>query len=460
MSNTSWGKKLTTKINALVEASSRESIQTLAKWIGFNRKHAAAFVPVLKDSLVQANQTEGLQLTRLTVLHEVLILNKDDPVKWQRLEELRLSLGETVLLPVLAQLQEPAREQVRTSFLKEWDDANSFSGPTLLNQIRKAVSNNNKSDSSSPSAGGKGATATAAPAASTPSPSKHVATSASSEAVSDQKVNEKQVDTDANTNEQQGGEASAPAAGSESQNKQEDDAAVERKVAASDPAAEAFATPVKAAPSTTSAVAATSTANATMTYDFEASGIPAAKVDPKTLLEPTRTIASLQIARDLRNDGSVQLASLLSNLPASIQQSCQEGEALTADKARDYAMRTADVLIDMDLEEQLQSVRMYRDIVKRQRAARRQLIRNLIASRCEFGADAAADAFDRADRARGKLLKRKQVLMDAMELEGLDCTQEEKNLYAEDATEFPPLQWHTDKKARTQSAQDEDATAA
>jgi hypothetical protein len=175
-------------------------------------------------------------------------------------------------------------------------------------------------------------------------------------------------------------------------------------------------------------------------------------------LESTRTLASLQIARDLRNDGAVQLSSLLSALPDNIKQNALTNkdneevgnspstEELSNVTLRDYAMRTSDELLDMDLEEQLQSIRMYRDIVKQQRTSRKELIRALIQSRCEFGAQNVAGAFDGADRSRAELHTRRLILIDAMELEGRDVTEEEKNAgIVED--NFAPLEWH--KRQRT-----------
>ena len=429
----SWGKKLTSKINALNESSSKESIQALAKWIGFNRKHAAVgFVPVLKDSILQA-KTGTLQLTRLSVIHEVLVLDKDDPDKWQRMEELRLLLAESVLLPLAPQLLEPAREEVRSSFLKAWDDANSFSGPTLINTIRKSVSTKSAGDSLS-----KTTAAAATPPETPPSSAAEDVNLTSSEAKNDKTSEGKSESNDSPQTLAEEAPSKPIAKG--------DEAVGKVSASANSPDKEHNEASVLKEPP--KAKATLTSSSATLTYDFEASGIPAEKVDPKTLLEPTRTIESLQIARDLRNDGAVQLSSLLGNLPENIRQSCKDKEELTADKARDYAMRTPDVLIDMDLEEQLQSIRMYRDIVRRQRAARKQLIRALIASRCQFGAQEAAEGFDSAHRARGQLLKRKQVLMDAMELEGHDCTQEEKDMYADDSVDFAPLEWY--KKAKTE----------
>lgn len=425
MSN-SWGKKLATKVNSLGESSSKESIQTLAKWIGFNRKHAAtAFVPVLCESLLQA-KSAALQTTRLAVLHEVLILDKDNSTKWDKMEELRLHIGEGVLLKVAPQLQEPAREKIKTAFLKEWDETNSFGGPSVINQLKKIVSNKPSVETSPTTA----AEAPSKPEKETPEPPAEMPPQAKDPLTESTPLVAMKESEDA-TLVLQHQEESAPA----STNKTIKTTTDAKKVT--------LAKPIPATTKTTTIVSPAAAA----TYDFEASGIAAEKVDPKDLLEPTRTIASLQIARDLRNDGAVQLSSLLSGLPDNIKESWDNQEELSADKARDYAMRTPDVLIDMDLEEQLQSIRMYRDIVKRQRAARKQLIIALIRSRCQFGAQEAAQGFENADRAREQLLKRKQVLMDAMELEGLDVTEEEKNLYSGDATEFAPLQWY--KKART-----------
>jgi hypothetical protein len=45
--SSNWGPKLEKKLNALADSASKESIQTLANWIGFNRKHAAVIAQVL-----------------------------------------------------------------------------------------------------------------------------------------------------------------------------------------------------------------------------------------------------------------------------------------------------------------------------------------------------------------------------------------------------------------------------
>lgn len=426
-SSTKWGKKLATKLTALNESSSKESIQTLAQWIGFNRKHTAeGFVPVFHATL--AKSSGALQLTYLTVLHEVLIMENENSSKWEKMEEMRVALGEGVLLKIVAQLQDASRDKLRTTFLKEWDDTHSFGGPTLINAIKKAVALHKASSEAT---------------SETPGTMTESASPKQSDAASTSEVAVKPSPQEESTALAKQGLAQESKEAGISKSKQIDKPTPD--ASQTNESSKSSKGSAKPRPAT-----APTSATSTATYDFEASGFQAAKVDPKTLLEPTRTIASLQIARDLRNDGAVQLSSLLSNLPENIQQSWVSQEELTADKARDYAMRTPDVLINMDLEEQLQSIRMYRDIVKRQGAARQKLIRALIQSRCKFGADEAADAFETALRARGQLLKRKQVLMDAMELEGLDVTEEQKNMHSQDAVEFAPLEWH--KKARTEES--------
>jgi len=89
-------------------------------------------------------------------------------------------------------------------------------------------------------------------------------------------------------------------------------------------------------------------------------------------------------------------------------------------KARDFSLRINSSLLDMDLDEQLQNVQTFRNIVDRQRQERELLIKLLIQSRCKFGAEEAAEAFYKADRSKEEMLSRKHILSDAMELEGLD----------------------------------------
>ncbi len=68
--SSSWGSKLEAKLSALGETSSTESLQALAKWIGFNRKHASIFAVKLKEAVEKA--TTGRRNVYLYVINDVL----------------------------------------------------------------------------------------------------------------------------------------------------------------------------------------------------------------------------------------------------------------------------------------------------------------------------------------------------------------------------------------------------
>ena len=179
-------------------------------------------------------------------------------------------------------------------------------------------------------------------------------------------------------------------------------------------------------------------------------GIPYAKTDSRDFLGPCKAIATLQIARDLRSDAAVQLSSLLSSIPDDIQEACQdaqrkqaEGETIDLPKAiaRDFSIRVNESLLDMDMEEQIQNIRTFRDIVERQREARKQLIFLLVQSRCQFGSREAAEKFHKCEAYMQLLKKRKDILSDAMALEGLDFDPEAAG-NATELGDLEPLTWY------------------
>jgi len=198
--------------------------------------------------------------------------------------------------------------------------------------------------------------------------------------------------------------------------------------------------------------------------------IPYGKVDSKAFIDPCTAIATLQIARDLRNDTAVQLSALLKALPDDIKDLCDQAHAeakasgssnkpfeLTSEKARELSLRTSEKLLDLDLDEQLQNVQTFLEIVGNQREARQRLILLLIRSRCRFGATEAAEAYLKLDETSQEVKKRKNALLDAMALEGMDFGEEpkidqkkkKKQSTAEEA-ELPPLTWYKKDDATTE----------
>lgn len=379
----SWSKKLETKISPLTNTSSSESVQALATWISFNRKRANDFVPVLSTYL-KSNPT----LT-LNILNEVLLQERGTE-KWDKFSDLRIALGESVLLPNAAVLS-PLKATV-LQMCKEWDAENVFGGPTLLRQIKKAVSE------------------------ATVVPDEEEKTKAT-ESLADTKAPEPSLPDIKEVVE----EDTLPDVSS-------DLPLVQEAVTAQVP-------------------------TDSFSYDFEAAGIPEEEVSPKALLQPAQSLASMQIMRDIRAESATKLSALFAALPDDIKETAKkvlEVEKFDIDEAtaRDFAERTAKDLIDTDVEDQLQSIRVFRNVVSEQIKARKLLINLLIKSRCKFGADEAASTFETSDRASGELRKRKQVLIDTMDLEGV-TPEDSKVSETTELSSLPPLDWYKPKKAKS-----------
>ena len=143
MSSSSWGSKLEKKLNVLADGASKESLQTLANWVGFNRKHASMFGKTFCDALVAtATTSETRQWLYWQALSEVLLVNHlDDPEKWERASDLRSTLGETAVIPALEGLGARVLLLIDKleGLLKQWDNHNVFGGPTLIGQIRRLL---------------------------------------------------------------------------------------------------------------------------------------------------------------------------------------------------------------------------------------------------------------------------------------------------------------------------------
>lgn len=428
MSSSSWGNKLETKLATLTEASSKESLQTIAKWMTFNRKRASDFVPILRTHL----KVPAKQVVVVGIIHEVLLMERTNSSKWDKLQDLRVVLGEEVLAPAVEGssgepgLGSAARDKMQ-EMLKEWDDVNVFGDPTLLNRLRKKLQ---EQPTEQP---------TAAVA--------EVVAAATREKEESQKT-PKQSET-AQENKAEAAKATAPKPADK-----EPATSMSKPTAT---AAKATATDTTSAAANTAAVdnktpnsnITNNSCNSASSYDFERHGIPQAHVEPLQFLEPCRAIATLQIARDLRNDGAMQLSSLFSAMPEDIREACatavEQDNHYELDEAtaRDFSLRIQETLLDMDMDEQLQNAKTFRNIIERQRKARQELIELLIKSRCKFGADEAAAAYYRADSVKPELLKRKQILSDAMELEGLDVMGDDKKAASQESeAELPPLTWY------------------
>jgi hypothetical protein len=177
-------------------------------------------------------------------------------------------------------------------------------------------------------------------------------------------------------------------------------------------------------------------------------------VEAKEFLEPCKAITTLQIARDVRTNSAVEISTALDNLPEDIKEICKELDSdemkeLDAAHMNDFSIRIPSTLLDLNIEEEMASVRTFQDIVQRQQMAREQLIFLLLKSRCQFGSSDAARDYYEMDEIAEKLKKRKQLLSDALELEGLDVSQivdnaknKKKKQKDDEEEKLPPISWY------------------
>lgn len=135
----------------LAEGASRESIQTLSKYMAFNRKkHGAALCEALSNAIRTKATTPGRKMLYLNVVHEVLISESplqagyQNDKKWDRLADLRSQLGENVVVDAIASVRDCAGTseadlaKIR-NWIEQWEEIEAFGGPTIVLGARRAL---------------------------------------------------------------------------------------------------------------------------------------------------------------------------------------------------------------------------------------------------------------------------------------------------------------------------------
>jgi hypothetical protein len=434
MSSSSWSEKLRVKLSGLSDRPSSESIKTVAKWIGFNRKYANDFCQGLQETLVVSSVDK--QAALLQVIHEVMILDYEEgPQKWERLAPLRMTFGRFVQ-GVSASIWENWTKHI-PPLLSKWEACHSLEDSSIIEALRRRVDNPQlKVEVVSPNV------------------KQEVAEVAHQDVVSSKPSPSIKNEPDEASSQDQSEVANS--AGTES--------AIPKEEKPNDgPPSPKFPeeqlSPRQSARD--SITGSFTAATASLTFDFESYGIPERDdITAVELLEPSRLVMSGQIARDLRNDNTVQLSNLLMSLPDPIREECakadEEGESyagLSTERAMEFAkmLRSKstlaedngghDTLLDMNIQEQLNSIHTYRELIMRQQQAREQVVSLMIASRGKLGAEKTAAAFSSTQEILQTLQRRQQLLVDALELEGIDVSAEQQA-----KAKFPelaPFDWLT-----------------
>lgn len=366
---------------ARADTASLDSVQTLARWVTFNQKHAKEFA-VLFHKVMMSSPSVTRSWLYWQILDQILLQDKDDSAKFDRYETLRMEIGEHVIVPCMREVSGELLLKIKP-LLEEWDTINVFGGPTLMNQIKRASTSNNTVSKKPPVAEESAA----------PSPPS------------------KQDDVDFPMEDVSNESLILPA-------QQED--LVEVPV-------------VK--PTISTSLMTERRASATVDFDFEKEGIPAGTVEAREFVEPCKAVATLQITRDLRSESCVHLRSLLTAIPKNIRDDMEQyrkelddtGEMpkLDESKVEQYSVNLKSEILDLSVEEALDNIRSFREIVMKLKVARKKLFNLLVKSRCEFGSRQAAEAFFELEALSEKLKKRKELILDAMDLDGLEPPSEE-----------------------------------
>jgi len=472
----------------------------------FNRKKCEGMGEGLLLSIMESSSavdaTTGDAAARLMLLlriiHQVLLSNcptatgaegDADADKWEKSSQLRSRLGEitimslwTALATSLQKLNEATTQDQYQNEIKgmmeEWKEHNVFGGPTVWEEYKKGWSRALK-EAADASAGGESAT-------------ESTTTEGAAEAEDTSTSKSLTGEDDASKKEPLPSQADQSSVAKESNHNEKTenvdkdtviaDEIVDKKKEKSD---ESDAVVENApAPLTVEdneegkSVRATkrdSVAAVDVEVDFE--GVEEAKVEPTQFLDACKVIASIQITRDLGSDAAMNLSSALSNIPSELEEACntiltqqqkgQDETPITDLLSADSLSNLPDEMLDLDLKYARQSLQTYKEAIRQQRKARLQCLHLLLQSRCSFGSMDAARAFCGGDGSDvsmdtilDKLKKRKEILVDAMALEGLDVEEDEEEKKMEKEEEaLKPLSWFTGHSEEENNGTEEERAA-
>lgn len=462
------------------------------------------------SSSATAAATTARLMLLLKILHQVQLSNcptvssaatagvEGDVDKWTKSSQLRTRLGEIVILPLWKALAsslsnmsstnggdtnniddnndrmgDEYRSEVR-GMLEEWKEHNVFGGPTVWEEykrgwgwaLKESVVADGGGESESDAKGESGVEVASVGA------DENVTATITEPLVDDVNkkslVEEKQstVSEESNRNDETGNANVTSVAGDLEDKKQDEKGG-------SDIAMVDIPTTLIFEESGESKAAARapkrdSVASATVEVEVDFEGVEEARVEPSRFLDACKNIATIQITRDLGSDAAMNLSSALANIPTEVEEACNtiltqqqngnDDEKITpiADLLpADSLANLPDELLDLDLKYARQSLQTYREAIRQQRKARLQCLQLLLRSRCSFGSKDAARAFCGGEGSDvnmevvlEKLKKRKEILVDAMALEGLDVEEDEEEKKMEkDDESLKPLSWFTEAES-------------
>lgn len=455
--------KLSTRISNLNAQASKESIQTLSKWIQFHaQNHPTAIRTTLFQFMkVEKSTTSPQLLVAWNIVHELCIEYSSsagvgagaNEVKWNALSSFRSALAESTIRPALENLLSTlqagnstiAAGQLQTMLkmrdnLKNmsnvWDQANCFDSPTLLDEIKRLVAKIGKEDGSGSGSSERDVDAPVVKDSAIDADTTNVEDSVQFETGNDMEGDEEMEISNSTEDVEKAKQkqqriptptpASTPTVDSSAVHDvsskggdtsvADDKDASETKEKESDKSDQVKKDEVSSNPALPSPKK-----EKQKEFDFESEGIPEGKVEVQALAMPCKSITTMQITRDLRNDATNNLSTLLSSVPAGVFDICKSASAASEGEVDlEQLPAIPDDVLELDLTGALAKVQQHREIIEMQKKQREKCIELLIKSRCKFGSVEAASLFYDLDELKETLKKRKASILDAMELEGLD----------------------------------------
>jgi len=471
------------RFGALTSSPSKETLQSLARWILFHRAHPVILSSLTglfdssnsSDAMHQTSSSASLlprKLVFLNVIHEILVADSvSDTIMWQKYHPFRVAVGEMVLLPILDSIRyhlktttssetvsQIEKMSERLKVMKEaWKEVNCFESPTLLDDIIKVlllidkeiVAANKKNmelaDSSQLST-------------EVDEPNHGLDTSMDSGQHEEEEQQQQQQEDDYSFGQADPSD-DFKVSGDDHANLDFDEASCGTYIEETlDEGHEELPTVSEGVniPSRPEDSGKTSLlpmkrkvedsdhdnlvnvgdSSPNLTFmeqddspivdELDYQSIPFGKIEIHELDIPNKAIATMQITRDLHGESTTRLSALISSIPQSIFDTClaiKESNTTVADALKSLDVQALpDEFLDVDVDQALDSLRLYKNIIAKQKEARKKCIELLIKSQGEIGFSCleAAKLYYTMDSKLTFLNKRKEMIRDAMELEGLD----------------------------------------
>ena len=156
--------KLLKRLNAFTRITSKESTQTLAKWVLFHARHHESplqntLLSFLLETPVPSTPAAAAEIRILNpvfwnLLNEICTMYSPDGVvdkkevenRWMTYSDFRLGVGEHILLPAIKALtamdEKSEKKQVKTlveTMIESWDTKNSFGNTACIEDLREAM---------------------------------------------------------------------------------------------------------------------------------------------------------------------------------------------------------------------------------------------------------------------------------------------------------------------------------